>query len=81
MTARHQIARCITHCADRADGRGRWRAERTCAAELARDGDAYIAALCAAAARRIGAHLSHPTARQPEPAGAGAPAAPAAARA
>jgi hypothetical protein len=61
MTAPATIAACIARCADSRDGRGRWRAERDCAAELARDGDARIAAMCAAAARRVGEalHLAH----------------------
>ena len=51
------IGRCIDRCSACQDGRGAWRAERACAAELSRDGDAYLAAMCAAAARRLGEWL------------------------
>ena len=52
------IRRCIDRCAARNDDRGRWQAERDCAAAIVnRGGDAKIAADVAAAARRIGTWL------------------------
>ena len=57
MTTTPIIRRCIDRCAARKDDRGRWQAERDCAAALAKTGDAKIAADVAAAARRIGTWL------------------------
>lgn len=59
MTPAQVIERCITHCASRRDGRGRWRAEDSCADALQAIGTSpVIADACAAAARRIGAWLA-----------------------
>ena len=55
---REAVQRCIDRCARAKDGRGRWRAEADCAAELAVDGDARIAADTAAVSRRIGEWLA-----------------------
>lgn len=49
------LQRCIARCTRSRDGRGRWRAERDCTAEL---GGRQIDADCAAAARRIGEWLA-----------------------
>lgn len=66
MTDTEAIRRCISHCASRRDGRGRWRAENTCAARLISAGtSATVADACAAAASRIGAWLA--TADGPKP--------------
>jgi len=52
------IHACIEHCRQRKDGRGRWRAEDSCADALQAMGTRpAIADACAAAARRIGAWL------------------------
>lgn len=51
MSAPAIIRRCIAHCAQSRDGRGAWRAERACAAEL---GGSSIDINTAAAARRLG---------------------------
>lgn len=51
------IALCIRRVARAKDGRGPWQAARSLEAQLARTGDATIAANCADAARRIGAWL------------------------
>lgn len=48
------LQRCIARCAKSRDGRGRWRAERDCTAEL---GGRPLDERCAAAARRIGEWL------------------------
>ena len=58
MTTADTIRLCIDRCARAKDGRGRWQAERDCAAAIVnRGGDAKIAADVAAAARRIGTWL------------------------
>lgn len=56
--ARETVQSCIERCASAKDGRGRWRAQRECATQLAADGDANIAADTAAVARRIGEWLA-----------------------
>ena len=48
------LQRCIARCTRSRDGRGRWRAERDCTAEL---GGRPLDARCAGAARRIGRRL------------------------
>ena len=52
------IARCVRHCANARDGRGRWRIEREAHAELLASGSTEtVAAMTAAAARRLGEWL------------------------
>lgn len=57
MTPTAALALCINRCRQAKDGRGPWQAERAAAAALAKTGDARIAAMCAAAARRLGEWL------------------------
>lgn len=53
------LAACIRTCANARDGRGRWRAEQAAAAALQRpDEPAGLAAMQAAAARRLGEWLA-----------------------
>lgn len=53
-----KIAVCVRHCANRRDGRGRWRAAEALAFALKEDGSSAIVALTtAAAARDFGAWL------------------------
>lgn len=54
-TAAQILQRCIARCTRSRDGRGRWRAERDCTAEL---GGRPLDAQCAAAARSIGEWLA-----------------------
>ena len=54
MTPTAAIRRCIAVCASSRDGRGAWRAERACAADL---GGSSIDRNTAAAARRLGEWL------------------------
>lgn len=59
-TAAQILQRCIARCTRSRDGRGRWRAERDCTAEL---GGSQLDARCVGAARRIGewlGSLGHP---------------------
>lgn len=53
--ARQAVQRCIERCVKAKDGRGRWRAENDCVAQL---GAGAVAADTAAAARRIGTWLA-----------------------
>jgi hypothetical protein len=53
-TSAQILQRCIARCTRSRDGRGRWRAERDCTAEL---GGRPLDDRCAAAARRIGEWL------------------------
>lgn len=53
------IRNCVRQCMAARDERGRWRAERALAADLAGNGTTpSVAAGCAAAARRLGAWLA-----------------------
>ena len=59
MTDAAAIQKAIDHCAQRRDGRGRWRAQRTLAWQLRGPGHSPVVAdACAAAAVRIGAWLA-----------------------
>lgn len=58
MTSDATISRCVQHCAQARDWRGRWRIERQTHAELRASGSTEtVAAMTAAAAARIGAWI------------------------
>jgi len=67
MTPAAIISRCVEHCSQARDWRGRWREERACRAELEAAGaPALIAAMTASAAARVGAGIASFSARSGE---------------
>lgn len=59
MTTDAIISRCVAHCAQSRDGRGRWRMERETGAALAQAGSTpTIAAMTAKAAADVGAVIA-----------------------
>lgn len=67
MTAAAIISRCVDHCSQARDWRGRWREERACRAALEAAGTPdIIAAMTASAAARVGAGIASFSARQGE---------------
>lgn len=66
------IARCVSACASARDGRGRWRAERDCAAALLDAGTSpTVARMSASSASSLGAWIAKRAVQLAVPLGGG----------